>query len=272
MHGTGNDFIMLTGIGAPLPSDLGALARKICHRRFGVGADQVLIAYPSDQADFRMDIYNADGGRVEMCGNGIRAFAKYVRDLGLTDKSELTIETPGGLIKPRIILDHPKAGRNTVWVRVDMGEPELEGERIPVRASGLIIDYDFKGYKITCLSMGNPHCVIFVDDVDRVPVEKLGPEIETDPFFPNRVNVEFVQVLDPKRLKQRTWERGAGETYACGTGAAAVCVAGVLNKRADRDVTIVLKGGELELSWEEASGHVLKTGSATTVFQGEIVL
>lgn len=282
MHGAGNDFVMLNGMGAQLPDNLGEFSQVICHRRFGVGADQVLIAYPSDQADFRMDIYNADGGRVEMCGNGIRAFAKYVQDLKLTAKDELTIETLAGLIKPQIIKNHPKAKDDTVWVKVDMGEPVLEGDKIPVKKSGRVVDYEFelskKGtgdrgqgstYKITCVSMGNPHCVIFVDDVNRFPVTTVGPEIEMDPFFPNRVNVEFVQVDRKNKLIQRTWERGSGETYACGTGAAAVCVAGVLNGLIEREVTISLRGGDLDLLWDESSNHVFKTGPATEVFQGE---
>lgn len=277
MHGNGNDFIMLDAIKEPMPKDLSGFSRQICDRRFGIGADQVLIAYPSQNADFRMDIYNADGGQVEMCGNGIRCFLSYVRDQGHTQKKNIAVETLAGIIKPVLVADHPQTTKNISWVRVDMGEPILEGSQIPVQQGGKIVSQDFqvKGFapvKITCVSMGNPHCVIFVDDVENFPVEKMGPLIEHDVFFPKRVNVEFVQVVNRKHLIQRTWERGAGETYACGTGACAVGVAAVLNELADRQLRISLKGGDLDLLWDEKSGHVFKTGPATRVFSGVIDL
>ena len=188
------------------------------------------------------------------------------------------VETLAGLIKPEIITNHPETTDKVKWVKVDMGEPILEGEMIPVMHGGQVINFEFlpEGveaagrFPITCVSMGNPHCVIFVDDVQNFPVEQVGPIIENDPFFPNRVNVEFVQIVDRKNLIQRTWERGAGETYACGTGACAVVVAGVLNDFCDREVKISLKGGELDMVWDESSNHVFKTGPATTVFEGEI--
>jgi len=271
MHGAGNEFIMLNGYEA-LPENLGQLSKILCHKKTGLGADQILIAYPSEKADFRMVIYNADGGEVEMCGNGIRCFLQYIRDLELTDKTSLSIETLGGLIVPNLITDHAFQDENTVWVKVDLGKAVLEGRDIPVDADGEIIalnkTFGEAEMAITCVSMGNPHCVIFVDDVEQYPVQTVGPIIEKDAFFPNRVNVEFVQVKDRQHLIQRTWERGAGETMACGTGAAAVCVAAVLNSLADREVKISLKGGDLELRWDEETGHVFKTGPATTVSKG----
>lgn len=282
MHGAGNDFIFINALSQELPPDLSDFSHKLCHRRFGIGADQVLLVYPSQQADFRMDIYNADGGQVEMCGNGIRCFAKYVWDEKLTTKSKIKIETLGGMIVPELILDHPKQTKDTMWVRVDMGEPILEGEKIPTKERGQIVDKEFylesdllrdgdpEKVNITCVSMGNPHCVVFVDDVESYPVERVGRVLEQHPFFPNRTNVEFVQIINDKKLIQRTWERGSGETYACGTGASAVCVAGVLNHKTSREVIISLKGGDLELMWDEASNHVFKTGPATTVFTGEL--
>lgn len=281
MHGVGNDFIMLDGIRDTLPQNLSAFARDICHRRFGVGADQVLIAYPSQKADFRMAIYNADGGLVEMCGNGIRCFAKFLRDLGHTEKTELVVETLAGPIKPKIRMDLSTSDASLLWVAVDMGKPILAAPEIPVCRTGTVVNQKYRptlasallkdlpqDFAITAVSMGNPHCVIFVDDVQKYPVAKIGPVIENDEFFPSRVNVEFVQVKDRQHLIQRTWERGSGETYACGTGACAVCVAAVLNDKAERAVTITLKGGDLQIFWDEKSGHVFKTGPAQTVFSG----
>jgi len=301
MHGAGNDFVMLNGIEGSLPKDLSSFSKQICHRQFGVGADQVLIAFQSDKADFRMDIFNADGGQVEMCGNGIRCFVQYLRDLKLTSKAQIDVETLAGIIRPEVILDHPKTTENMVWVKVDMGEPELEGAKVPVRQVGRVVDFPFKltdviglgdiatgrlgddsqsrkvaksqslDFKITCVSMGNPHCVIFVEDVKNFPVTTLGPLIEHDSFFPNRVNVEFVQVVNRHKLIQRTWERGSGETFACGTGACAVGVAAVLTGQAEREMKISLKGGDLEIVWDEKTNHVFKTGPATTVFSGEYI-
>jgi diaminopimelate epimerase len=285
MHGAGNDFVFLNALAHTLPSDLSALSQQVCHRRFGVGADQMLIVARSESADFRMEIFNADGGRVEMCGNGIRCFAKYVRDQKLTDKTELSIETLAGIIKPSIITNHPRQTPQTAWVKVDMGEPILDAAKVPTRATGKLINHTFapvalqnltdgtpKEFRITTVSMGNPHCVIFVDNLQKFPVERVGSAIETDPFFPNRTNVEFVEVRNRRALIQRTWERGAGETYACGTGACAVIVAAVLTGVAERSATISLKGGDLDLSWDEASNRVFKTGPGTTVFEGMLDL
>jgi diaminopimelate epimerase len=232
-----------------------------------------------------MDIFNADGGEVEMCGNGIRCLAKYVRDKGLTKKKVIDVDTLSGIIRPRIVGD---------LVEVDMGEPVLDGERIPVNATGTIINRPLEvnlkkqrpetrlpaeastkeegqvTVRMTCVSMGNPHGVIFVDDVDKYPVTDYGPSIEKDSFFPNRVNVEFVEILGRNTLKMRVWERGAGETHACGTGACAAVVASVLNGKTGREVKVQLKGGDLEIRWDEKSDHVTMTGPATTVFVGEI--
>ncbi|MBI2340193.1 MAG: diaminopimelate epimerase [Deltaproteobacteria bacterium] len=253
MQGAGNDFVLLNTISHPV-DNLSRLAKKLCDRHFGVGADQLLAAAPSTKGDFRMDIYNADGGRVEMCGNGIRCFVKYLRDHGITPKTSLAVETMAGMIYPELIAGHPGTTGETAWVKVNMGKPVLEGRN----ADGWVI------------SMGNPHCVLFVDDVDSADVEKIGPRIENDPFFPNRANVEFVQVMDKKNIRLRVWERGAGETLACGTGACAAVVASVENNKTGRSVTVRLRGGNLEIFWDEASGNVFMTGPATTVFEGEM--
>jgi diaminopimelate epimerase len=242
----------------------------------------VLIVHPSEVADFRMDIYNADGGRVEMCGNGIRCFAKYVRDVGLTTKSEIRVETLAGIIVPRVIEKHARQTEDTLWVEVDMGAPILEAEKIPTAATGQVLARPFyldfpdprpedpDKVTMTCVSMGNPHAVVFVNDIENYPVERVGRLIENHAFFPKRTNVEFVQVKSQTHVVQRTWERGSGETLACGTGASAVCVAGVLNELTGREITVSLKGGDLELKWDQKTNHVFKTGPATTVFDGSL--
>ncbi|MBX7147765.1 diaminopimelate epimerase [bacterium] len=280
MEGAGNDFIFINALASDAPTITPELAVTMCDRRFGIGADQILIVKKSEIADFRMDIINADGGTVEMCGNGIRCFAKYVLDHKLTTKTALTVETLAGIIKPEIIAGHPKTTAKTAWVKVDMGEPILDGEDIPVNQNGLIIDKPFKlkdfpkgsslqnDYKITCVSMGNPHCIVFVDKVQDYPVETIGPYFENDPHFPNRINTEFIEVVDKKTLNMRVWERGSGETLACGTGACAAAVASILNNKTDRHVTIHLRGGDLEIFWDPNDDHVYKTGPATTVFDG----
>jgi len=223
MHGIGNDFIVIDCRDGKLGvrrEESGALAKRLCDRRFGIGADQILLLHDSDKADFLMRIFNADGSEVEMCGNGIRCFAKYIWDRKLSRKSVLEIETAAGIIKPE------KSGD---LVKVDMGAPVLDGRQIPVDLEGLIKDYPLtiedKTFTITCVSMGNPHAVIFVDDVDRFDVKRFGPRIETHRLFPKKINVEFVQAVDQKTLRMRVWERGAGETMACGTGASAAAVA-----------------------------------------------
>lgn len=283
MHGAGNDLILLNGIGGELPVRIEDFAKKICHRRFGIGADQLLIVKPSDKADFTMDIYNADGSRVEMCGNGIRCFVKYLRDEGISDKEEISVETLAGVVHTKIRPDHFMHKPDCPWIEVDMGQAILEGENIPVRQAGRVVlkkwspadprkllATDPQEFLITCVSMGNPHCVIYVDDVDKFPVERIGAVIERDPFFPKRTNVEFVQVLNEREVKQRTWERGAGETLACGSGACAVGVAGVLTGKSHYKVRIELKGGFIDIKYDENENRVLMSGPAATVFRGEI--
>ena len=280
MHGLGNDFIVIDCRRKNIKG-LPGLVKKLSDRHFGIGFDQALILLLSRKADFRMDIYNADGGKVEMCGNGIRCLAKYIWDRKLSRKNVLAIETPAGIIKPRKV--------NSL-VQVDMGEPILEAKDIPVNLSGKVIKYPLKidgrevsshiphptshipFFEITCVSMGNPHCVIFVDDVDKLPVSRYGPLIENNPIFPKRTNVEFIQVINNKRLKMRVWERGSGETLACGTGACAAAVAANLNNLADRKVTIHLAGGDLRVEWSENDNHVYMTGPAVEVFEGVINL
>ncbi|MBI5638842.1 MAG: diaminopimelate epimerase [Nitrospirae bacterium] len=277
MHGLGNDFILIDcrdkesgGL-----NSLSELSKKLCHRRFGIGADQVLLLYNSQKADFMMKIFNSDGSEVEMCGNGIRCFAKYVWERGLSGKDTLSVETAAGIIRPE------RAGE---LVRVDMGEPVLDAALIPVKLSsaalanrgqGKIIDLPLKiadkEFKITCVSMGNPHAVINVDDAGGFEVQTYGPLIETHELFPRRINVEFVQVISPERVRMRVWERGSGETMACGTGASAVAVAGHLKGLTGRKVYVELPGGELMIEWG-VDNHVYMTGPAVEVFEGRITL
>lgn len=290
MEGAGNDFVFIDDRDGQIKLTVEQLQR-ICDRRFGIGADQVIIVRNSRDADFRMDIYNADGSQVEMCGNGVRCFAKYLKDKKITDKTELTIETLAGPIATTIIenktVNVPQA-KDTSWVKVDMGAPILEGEDIPVNAKGLIINHKLHlnggksflkmgaglshDFFITCVSMGNPHCVIFVEDATDFPIDAIGPEIENHTFFPNRVNVEFTTVLDRDNVVMRVWERGSGQTLACGTGACATAVACVLNEKTNRKVRVHLKGGDLDIEWDEFNDHVYMTGPATSVFEGEINL
>jgi diaminopimelate epimerase len=270
MHGAGNDFVVLDGIRTPLPP-LEPLARRLGDRHFGVGFDQLLVVRPSRSADFRMEIYNADGSQVEMCGNGIRAFFKYLRDHGHTRADEIRVETLAGVVVPRW------AGADRV--RVDMGRPVLEPAKIPTRlgaGEGPVLDVPLElpgvTLSVSSVSMGNPHAVVFVDDVDAAPVASHGPAIESHPAFPNRANVEFVQVVSRARLRQRTWERGAGETLACGTGACAAAVVSALRGLAEQRVTVELRGGELEIEWAAPDAHVFMTGPAAEVFTGAVPL
>ena len=263
MQGAGNDFVFLDCLEKNI-DNLEAVAKKLCDRRFGVGADQLLTVHPSKVADFKMEIYNADGSQVEMCGNGIRCFAKYVHDHGIAQKKELEVETLAGIIRPKIIGD---------LVEVDMGEPMLEGRKIPVDADGEIknrpLTVDGKTYDVTCVSMGNPHCVLYLEDIDSLDLQQLGPYFEHHEFFPKRVNTEFVKLIGPSEVRMRVWERGAGETWACGTGASAVGVAGVITGRTSPRLTVHLKGGDLVIEWRD-NHRVYMTGSATEVFRGEI--
>jgi diaminopimelate epimerase len=264
MHGNGNDFVLIDNRDGSL-SGLSEISKRLCHRRFGIGADQVLVLEDSEKADFRMLIYNADGSEVEMCGNGIRAFAKYIWDRSLSEKEVLDVETLAGIIKPE---------RRGKLVRVDMGPPELDGRRIPVNRDGRVIDHLLEiedlTFEITCVSMGNPHAVIFVDSVDEFPVEQYGRVIENHELFPNRINVEFTEVVDRKTLRMRVWERGSGETLACGTGASASAVAAIIKGLTENEVTIKLLGGDLLIEWAGEGANVFMTGPAEEVFTGTI--
>ncbi len=264
MHGIGNDFIVVNALTHPIP-ELAQKAKELCDRRFGIGCDQLLVLCPSEIADLRMQIFNNDGSEVEMCGNGIRCLALYAKKRGLIKEDSVNIETLGGIKKVKL-LDH--------LVEVNMGEPVLQASKIPVNLEGMVIakNIEVQGemYAITCVSMGNPHCVLFVEDVDKAPVATLGPVLEKNPLFPNRINVEFANVLDKNTLRLRVWERGAGETLACGTGACATAVAAVLNGHTNRKVMIHLPGGKLEIHWSEKDNHVYMTGPGVEVFEGEI--
>ncbi len=263
MQGTGNDFILVDGIQQKV-DHLKKHARFLCDRRFGIGADQLLLILPSEKADFKMQIFNADGSEVEMCGNGIRCFAKYLRDHGNTAREVIHVETPAGIITPSIHGD---------TVSVDMGVPILTGPDIPVNMEGEVIaepiQLDGEKYIMSCVSMGNPHCVIKVEDVDAFPVEKVGPKFEAHPLFPKRINVEFVQILNHEEIRMRVWERGAGETLSCGTGACASTVAAALNQWTGRNVRVHLKGGDLNVEWHE-NDRVTLSGPAEEVFSGRI--
>jgi len=267
MHGTGNDFIVIDSRKTKIPN-LKAFAKEYCDRRFGVGADQVLVLGKSRKADFSMSIYNSDGSQVGMCGNGLRCLAKYVRDAKLTTKSEITVETPAGIQTAKIL------SKNKVMV--DMGTPILKGKQIPVNLSGRVINrplrVDGKEIRGTCVGMGNPHCVIFVDEPKTYPVEKMGPLLEKHHLFPQKANVEFVKSVSDSVIEMRVWERGAGETLACGSGACAAVVASVLNGHTGRDVTVKLRGGDLQVEWNREDDHVYMTGGAETVFEGVIDL
>jgi diaminopimelate epimerase len=268
MHGAGNDFIVLDGLAGDLPP-LEGLAARLCDRHFGIGADQLLVVRPSRTADFRMEIWNADGSQVEMCANGLRCLYKYLRDRGLTRADEIGVETLSGVVRPR----WAGAGR----VRVDMGRPVLAPAKIPTTLAagegpvlGVLVEVGGERLRVSSVSMGNPHAVIFVPDPEAVAVERLGPLLERHPAFPNRVNVEFATPLSRERIRQRTWERGTGETLACGSGACAVAVVAMLEGRVDRRVTVSLRGGDLLIEWPHPEAHVLMTGPAAEVFTGTI--
>jgi diaminopimelate epimerase len=270
MHGAGNDYVYVNGFEEALPSDLPDLARRISDRRFGVGGDGLILILPSVKADARMQMFNADGSEAEMCGNGIRCVAKYVYDYGIACKPELQIETKAGVLS----LTVSTAGGLVDKARVDMGPPILAAERIPTTLPGdpvvnAALEIAGRRFTVTSVSMGNPHCVIFVEQATDELVLGYGPKIEVDPHFPARVNVEFIEVISGSEVRQRTWERGSGETWACGTGASAVCVAGVLTGRTGRRILIHLRGGDLELHWDEADNHVYMTGPAAEVFSGD---
>lgn len=270
MHGAGNDYIYVDCFAQAIPENLPELARAVSNRHTGIGGDGLILICRTDEADAEMRMFNADGSASEMCGNGIRCVAKYVYDHGIKRSETLRIASAGTIYDLQLTIVDGLVEQ----VRVDMGEPILDGASIPTMFSGEpIVDAPLmlpgQDLAVTCVSMGNPHCVTYVDEASDTLVTGLGPLIEHDSHFPNRVNVEFVEVLSRAAVRQRTWERGSGETLACGTGASAVCVAGVLTNKTDRNVTVHLLGGDLQLEWNEEDNHVYMTGPATEVFSGE---
>jgi diaminopimelate epimerase len=273
MQGLGNDFIVIDCISHPDDiEELVRQARWLCDRRFGIGGDGVILVMAGHSEDFRMRIINSDGSEPEMCGNGMRCFARYVYEHGLTRKTTFTVETLAGTITPVLTV----AAAQVTRVCVDMGEPHLERESIPMLGSaGQVVNEPLpvagQTFKVTAVSMGNPHAVFFVSEVGHYPLEQYGPLIETHPAFPNKTNVEFVEVVSPTALRMRVWERGAGITLACGTGACATLVAAVLTGQSERSATVSLPGGPLEIRWSEADNHVYMTGPAEEVFSGSLV-
>lgn len=297
MHGLGNDYVYVNCLEEQVenPSET---ARRVSDRHFGIGSDGLILIRPSNEADFEMEMYNADGSRGEMCGNGIRCLAKYVYDYGLTDKTSISVETLGGIKHLDLTVEDGKVA----LVRVDMGKPELRAEAIPIICERVteecVMDEDsvlggeavseYRGeekckqviddpivvdgmeYQITGVSMGNPHAVVFLEDVKELDIEKIGPKFENHERFPRRINTEFVRVIDRETIEMRVWERGSGETLACGTGACAAAVASILNGLAGRKVTVKLLGGDLLVEWEKETGNVYMTGPAVTVFEGVI--
>ena len=268
MQGLGNDYVYVNGFEERIenPSEM---AVKVSNRNFGVGSDGLILINPSEKADFEMEMYNADGSRGEMCGNGIRCVAKYVYDYGLTDKTHISVETLGGIKYLDLTVEDGKV----VLVRVDMGSPILTPAQIPViadeaEAVAVPILVDETEYQMTCVSMGNPHAVIFMDDIEHLEIEKIGPKFEHHERFPNRVNTEFVKVLDRPTASMRVWERGSGETLACGTGACAVAVACILGGYTENKVTVKLLGGDLLIEWYREQNKIYMTGPAEVVFDG----
>lgn len=287
MHGCGNDYVYINGFEEKVENK-SEVAIKVSDRHFGIGGDGAIFINPSDKADFEMEMYNADGTRAEMCGNGIRCVAKYVYDKGLTNKTSLSIESFGKIKYIDLTIEDGKVS----MVKVNMGNPELRAAQIPVNPALLAdavedvtkdadseemvinrtITVDGTEYHMTAVSMGNPHAVMFVDDVADFPLEKIGPAFEHHPCFPKRVNAEFVKIIDRKNVEMRVWERGTGETLACGTGCCATVVACILNGLTDLEVTVKLLGGSLTIQWDREANLVYMTGPATTVFEGEIDL
>ena len=278
MHGCGNDYIYINGFTEKISQeDKPELVQKISDRHFGIGGDGAIFINPSTEADFEMEMYNADGSRAEMCGNGIRCVAKYVYDYGLTDKTDISVISCGKIKYLQLFIKEGKVDT----VRVNMGSPILTAEEIPVtslpgKEKDQVISEPIliqgQEYKMTCVSMGNPHAVIFMDDVTNLEIEKIGPDFENHERFPNRINTEFVKVLDRRNVQMRVWERGTGETLACGTGCCATVVACVLNGLTDNTVTVKLLGGEIEITWDREANLVYMTGPAATVFEGEYAI
>jgi len=289
MQGCGNDYIYISGFQEKVSAEeKPELARKLSDRHFGIGGDGVIFINPAEEADFEMEMYNADGTRSEMCGNGIRCVAKFVYDKGLTDSEHISIVSAGRVkyLSMMIERQHPWDRGTVRRVRVNMGTPVLKPELIPVDLSSVSenrlhslqedrivnepIEVNGKQYRMTCVSMGNPHAVIFTENVRSLDLERIGPAFENHECFPRRVNTEFVEILDRQHVFMRVWERGAGETLACGTGCCAVAVACVLNDLTDPDITVQLLGGELQIEWDREQNLVYMTGPAETVFEGEV--
>ena len=272
MHGIGNDYVYVNCFKETVehPSEV---AIKVSDRHFGIGSDGLILIKPSEVADGKMEMYNADGSQGAMCGNGIRCVAKYMYDYGITDKTSISVETKSGIKYLDLTLKDGKVDT----VKVNMGTPILKAADIPVRSEKeQVIDepvmVDGKEWKITCVSMGNPHAITYIDDVKNLEIEKIGPKFENHEIFPDRVNTEFVHVIDRNTVEMRVWERGSGETLACGTGACAVAVSSILNGLTEEEVTVKLLGGDLKIFWDRTENKVYMTGSATTVFDGEISL
>ena len=269
MHGCGNDYVYVNGFTEKV-ADKPTAVVALSDRHFGIGSDGVIFINPSQQADFEMEMYNADGTRAEMCGNGIRCVGKYVYDHGMTDKTSITVESFGKVKYLDLTVENGKV----VKVKVNMGKPELTAKDVPVvSVHEQVIDEEIivkgKSYRMTCVSMGNPHAVVFMDDVEHLAIEEIGPYFENHERFPNRTNTEFVQVIDDSHVKMRVWERGTGETLACGTGCCATAVACVLNHLTGAHVTVQVLGGEIEIYWDQKENLVYMTGPAVTVFEGE---
>lgn len=272
MQGIGNDYVYVNCFQEQV-KEPGRVAIAVSDRHFGIGSDGLILIKPSQTADFEMEMYNADGSKGAMCGNGIRCVAKYVYDYGLTDQTRISVNTGSGVKYLDLEVEHGKVKR----VKVDMGSPVLEAEQIPIRTDKRQvidepIEVEGRTYRMTGVSMGNPHAVVYVDDVRGLKLEELGPKFEHHPCFPDRVNTEFVRVLDHRTVEMRVWERGSGETLACGTGACAVAVASILNGYTQEEVTVKLLGGELNIFWDREADKVYMTGPAAVVFDGEIEL
>ena len=268
MQGLGNDYVYMDAIHQKIENE-SSLAQFVSNRHFGIGSDGLILICKSDVADFKMRMFNSDGSEAEMCGNGIRCVGKFVYDKGLTDKTTVTIETLAGI---KTLELNTKDGK-VETVKVDMGEPILTPKEIPVISDeepvkNLMLEAEGRKFKITCVSMGNPHAITEVEDTEKFDVEKYGKVLEVDKAFPNKTNVEFIQIVDKNHVKMRVWERGAGETLACGTGACATAVACYLNGKTDRNVEVELLGGKLYIEWNEENNHIYMTGPAVTVFEG----
>ncbi|MDP6380858.1 MAG: diaminopimelate epimerase, partial [Phycisphaerae bacterium] len=268
MHGAGNDYVYINGF-EEIVADPSALAARISDRHFGIGSDGLIMVLPSETADLRMRIFNADGSEAEVCGNGIRCLAKYAFEHGIMTNNPMRVETAAGMREVELFLEGDKVTR----AKVKMGVPRLAPDDIPVRLKHhpvveYVVDISQWHLSMTCVNMGNPHAVFFIDDIAEFPLKEIGPLLEHDPLFPERVNVHIVQVLSRNEVRMRTWERGSGMTLACGTGAAAVCVAGVLTDRTERKVEIHVPGGELDLEWAGNEESVYMTGPCEEVFTG----